>query len=94
MATRPPYRYQRVQTRILRLRWWNLVGCIVLIVFNSVLHVWPGVGLNVVLAAINIYYLVTLTRGRHDDRRYAVVPIGVDDGFLARHLGRVATSAA
>lgn len=75
-----------LQTRILRLRVWNLVGCFALIAFNLLVRVWPMVGLNVVLAAINIYYLVRLGRTRHDERAYAVVQVGVDDDFLAHTL--------
>jgi hypothetical protein len=83
-----------VQTRLIRLRVWNLVGSVALIVFNSIAHVWPMVGLNVVLAGINVYYLVTLTRSRHDDRRYVVVPVGLDDAFLAHTLRVHATDIA
>ena len=46
-----------LQTRVLRLRWINLVGCLVLIGYNAVVGVWPMVGLNVVLALINVVYL-------------------------------------
>lgn len=75
-----------LQTRILRLRALNLVGCLVLIFYNGALGVWPMVGLNVVLAGINIYFLVKLTRTRHDDTTYAVVQVGTDDDFLAHML--------
>jgi hypothetical protein len=83
-----------LQTRILRLRWWNLIGSVALIAFNTIARVWPMVGLNLVLAGINIYYLVTLTRSRHDEGRYAVVPVGVDDEFLAHFLRRHAADIA
>src|SRR5690242_10602176 len=55
-----------LQVRILRLRALNLAGCLVLIGYNGVLHVWPMVGLNVVLAAINVWYLARLQTTRHD----------------------------
>jgi hypothetical protein len=83
-----------LQTRILRLRWWNLIGSVALIAFNTIARVWPMVGLNLVLAGINIYYLVTLTRSRHDEGRYAVVPVGVDDEFLAHFLRQHAADIA
>jgi hypothetical protein len=75
-----------LQSRILRLRALNLVGSLVLVFFNGVLHVWPMVGLNVVLAGINVYYLVKLTRTRHDETTFAVVQVGTDDDYLAHTL--------
>jgi hypothetical protein len=75
-----------LQTRILRLRALNLIGCVVLVFYNFALGVWPMVGLNVVLAFINIYFLVKLTRTRHDETTYAVVQVGTDDGYLSHML--------
>jgi hypothetical protein len=75
-----------LQTRILRLRLWNLVGSIVLVAYNGAIHVWPMVGLNVVLVAINVWNLRTLVGTRHDERRYEVVPVGAGDAFLAHTL--------
>lgn len=72
-----------LQSRLLRLRALNLVGCLVLIGYNTVLHVWPMVGLNVVLAVINVWYLVQLVATRHDERTYQVVGVGTGDDFLA-----------
>lgn len=66
----------------MRLRALNLVGCFVLVGYNAAILVWPMVGLNVVLAGINVWYLVGLLRTRHDDRRYQVVRVGTDDDFL------------
>jgi hypothetical protein len=75
-----------LQTRILRLRVLNLLGCLVLIFFNGALAVWPMVGLNVVLAGINIYFIVKMLRTRHDESTYAVVQVGTDDDYLAHML--------
>ena len=36
-----------LQTQLFRLRVINLVGCLVLIAYNGLAHVWPMVGLNV-----------------------------------------------
>ena len=77
-----------LQTRILRLRALNLVGCLVLVGFNGALQVWPMVGLNLVLAAINGSYLARMLAARHDQRAYQVIEVGLDDAFLA-HLLRV-----
>ncbi|NUO58821.1 MAG: hypothetical protein HOV78_19340 [Hamadaea sp.] len=75
-----------LQTRILRLRAINLVGCFVLIGFNWALGVWPMVGLNTALAVINIYFLVKLLRTRHSDEVYSVVQVANDDVYLAHVL--------
>jgi len=84
-----------LQTQLRRLRIINLVGCVVLIVYNAINHVWPMVGLNVVLAVINIYFLRKLLSTRHSDASYAVVEVDADDAYLrylmARHAPDLAT---
>lgn len=75
-----------LQTRLLRLRALNLVGCLVLIGFNAAVGVWPMVGLNVVLAVINIWYLSRMLVTRHDEKAYQVVAVRPDDEFLAHTL--------
>ena len=83
-----------VQTRILRLRAVNLIGCLVLIGYNAAVQVWPMVGLNVVLSVINIWYLRRLLATRHDERTYQVVEVGAADAFLAHTLRVHATDIA
>ena len=75
-----------LQTQIVRLRALNLAGCLVLIGYNSALRVWPMVGLNVVLAVINVVHLYRLLSTRHDVRAYEVVRVRTDDEFLAHTL--------
>jgi hypothetical protein len=77
-----------LQDRILRLRAINLVGCAVLIGYNAVLRVWPMVGLNVVLMAVNVWFLAKLQATRHDERTYQVVEVDAEDGLLS-HVLRV-----
>jgi hypothetical protein len=72
-----------LQARILRLRLYNLLGCLVLIGYNAALQVWPMVGLNAALTVINVYYLRKLLATRHDERAYEVVEVGTGDEFLA-----------
>ena len=74
-----------LQARILRLRVLNLIGSLILLVFNALIEVWPMVALNAVLAAINIFYLLRLLRTRHDEKTYTVVEVGAEDNFL-RHV--------
>jgi hypothetical protein len=77
-----------LQNRLLRLRALNLVGCVVLIGFNAALGVWPMVGLNAVLAVINVWYLVRMLTTRHDEKAYRVVPVQADDEILRHVLDR------
>lgn len=75
-----------LQTRVVRLRLINLVGCLVLIGYNWVVGVWPMVGLNVVLAVINVVYLWRMLSTRHDERSYSVIEVDPDDRYLAHVL--------
>jgi hypothetical protein len=75
-----------LQSRILRLRWLNLAGSLVLTGFNAVLGVWPMVGLNAALAVINVVQLRRLLSSRHDDAAYRVVEVRPDDALLAHLL--------
>ena len=71
-----------LQSRQLRLRALNLAACLVLIVFNAALGVWPQAAMNAVLAGINVYFLYRLVSTRHDQRTYQVVQVRTDDDFL------------
>jgi hypothetical protein len=77
--------FSLVQTRILRLRALNLIGSLVLLGFNIAIGVWPMVGLNAVLALINVIQLRRLIADRHDDRAYTVLEVGTSDVYL-RHV--------
>lgn len=71
-----------LQSRILRLRWLNLAGSLVLTAFNAVLGVWPMVGLNAALVVINVVQLRRLLTTRHDPAAYRVVEVRPDDAVL------------
>jgi hypothetical protein len=75
-----------LQTRILRLRVLNLIGCVILIGFNLAIQVWPMVGMNAVLAVINVVHLWRLLRHRHDDAQYAVLEVHQGDVYLGHVL--------
>ena len=83
-----------MQTRILRLRIFNLIGCFIHIGYNFAFEVWPMVGLNVVLAVINLIQLRKLLRERHSDASYDVVPTAPDAPYLERLLDRHAEDIA
>lgn len=80
--------YSLLQARVLRFRTINTIGCLVLIFFNAMLSVWPMVGMNVVLAAINIWFIVRLLGERHDDAVFDVLEVQPDDQYL-RHVLRL-----
>lgn len=75
-----------LQTRILWLRVVNSMGCVIHIIYNSIVGVWPMVGMNTVLLAINLYYLNRLLRQRHSARSYCVSPIGLNEPLLKHVL--------
>lgn len=78
--------FSLLQARILRLRVLNTVACVLLTVFNAIIGVWPMVAMNVVLAAINLWFIVTLVRHRHDAKAYAVLEVGEDDAYFQHFL--------
>lgn len=75
-----------LQTRILRLRALNLIGCVILIGFNLAIEVWPMVGMNAVLAVINVVNLWRLLRHRHDEAEYEVLEVNRTDAYLGYML--------
>ena len=80
--------FSLLQARVLRFRTLNTVGCLVLIVFNAMLGVWPMVAMNVVLASINVWFIVKLLGERHDDGVFEVLGVGLRDDYL-RHVLRI-----
>jgi len=80
--------YSLMQARVLRFRVLNTIGCVVLIVFNALLGVWPMVGMNVVLAGINLWFIRRLVAERHDETAYEVLEVGLGDAYL-QHVLRV-----
>jgi len=80
--------FSLLQARVLRFRVLNLIACLVLVVFNAFLEVWPMVAMNVVLAAINSWFIVRLLREHDDEAVFEVLEMGSDDAYL-RHVLRV-----
>jgi hypothetical protein len=78
--------YSLMQARVLRFRVLNTIGCVVLIVFNALLGVWPMVGMNVVLAGINLWFIRKLVTERHDETAYEVLEVGLGDAYLQHFL--------
>jgi hypothetical protein len=77
--------FSLLQARVLRFRVLNTVACVVLVFFNAMIGVWPMVAMNIVLAAINLWFIVRLLRERHDEAAFEVLRFGVGDDYL-RHV--------
>jgi hypothetical protein len=80
--------YSLLQARVLRFRILNFIACLVLVVFNGLLQIWPMVGMNVALCAINLWFIRKLLTERHDDHAFTVLEVGPNDEYL-RHVLRV-----
>ena len=79
--------------RILRLRILSTVACLILVVFNAVIEVWPMVAMNIVLAAINVFFITRMLRERGDEQAYAVLPVRRDDTYLHHFLAFTARTS-
>lgn len=86
--------FSLLQSRVLRFRALNLAACVILIGFNAALSVWPMAAVNVVLAAINVFFLVRLTRERHDEAAFAAIGVGTTDHYLQHVLDTHAADIA
>lgn len=78
--------FSLLQTRVLRFRILNLTACVILIVFNALIAVWPMMGMNLVLAAINLWFIVRLMSDRHDERAFEVLEVAPSDAYLGHVL--------
>ena len=73
---------------VLRFRLLNLVACVILVIFNGLLGIWPMVAMNVALAGINVWFIRKLASERHSDVAFEVLEVGPFDEYL-RHTLRV-----
>ncbi len=80
--------FSLAQARVLRFRVLNLLACVVLVVFNWLLGIWPMVAMNLVLCGINLWFIRKLVTSRHDADVYEVLEVGPNDEYL-RHVLRV-----
>ena len=78
--------FSLLQARILRLRVLNTVACLILIVFNAVIGVWPMVAMNVALAGINLFFIARMLRDRRDDGAFRVIEVEEDDAYFQNFL--------
>lgn len=87
--------FSLLQAGMMRLRVLNTIACVILTVFNAVLGVWPMVAMNIVLALINIVFIVKMVRESDETGAYAVLAVPDDDvylqHFLAEHAKDITT---
>jgi hypothetical protein len=80
--------FSLAQARVLRFRLLNLAACLILVIFNWMLGIWPMVAMNIVLSLINLWFIRKLTSDRHDPDVFEVLEVGPNDEYL-RHVLRV-----
>jgi len=78
--------FSLLQARVLRFRVLNLAACVILVAFNAAVAVWPMVAMNVVLAAINVWFIQRLLSQRRDESAYAVLEVDEGDRYLQHFL--------
>ena len=78
--------FSLLQARILRLRVLNTVACLILVVFNALIAVWPMVAMNIVLAAINLWFIAKMLREKNDENAFAVIEVEEDEAYLQHFL--------
>jgi hypothetical protein len=76
-----------LQTRVLRFRVLNLVASLILVLFNALLAVWPMVGMNVAVCAINIVFIIRLLRDWRSETAYEVLEVSAHNAYLRHFLG-------
>ena len=78
--------FSLLQARVLRFRVLNLIACVILIGFNTILQIWPMAAMNVVLAGINVWFIRRLLAERSDENAYEVLEVAADDTYLRYFL--------
>ena len=78
--------FSLLQARILRLRILNTIACVILTVFNGIIGVWPMVAMNIVLAAINPFFIARMLREKNDENAFAVIEVEEDEAYLQHFL--------
>lgn len=56
--------FSLLQSNMVWLRVFNLIGCVLAVIYNTPLAVWPSVGLNAAISIINAAHLIKLRRDR------------------------------
>lgn len=83
-----------VVSRVLRFRWMNFAGAFIATIYNGVIQLWPFFAMNLAITIIDAYWIWKLTRERHDEAVYRVIPVSADDPFLQHVLSIHASTIA
>ncbi|HRY11722.1 MAG: hypothetical protein H6526_06090 [Actinobacteria bacterium] len=76
------------QARVWRFRIMNFVGAVIATVYNFLLEIWPFGAMNLIIAIIDAYWLVRLSRERRpESTAYDLLEVHHDDAFLRHFLG-------
>ena len=71
-------------TSVRRLRWINLVGSVVFVIYGALLKLYPIMIVNGFIVGVNIYYLISIGLTRE---RFHLIPISWDTSiFLPRFI--------
>ncbi|WP_062381037.1 hypothetical protein [Demequina pelophila] len=73
------------QARVWRFRWMNLAGSLIATAYNAIFGIWPYFAMNLAIVFINIYWLIRLSRERHDAAVFGVLELDPADPYL-QHL--------
>ncbi len=66
-----------------RFRWLNFAGSLLATVYNAIFGIWPFFAMNLAISLIDAYWLVTIERDARRGRSYSLIPIGLDQPYLA-----------
>lgn len=81
-------------SRVLRFRWMNFAGSVIATIYNAAIQLWPFFAMNLAIAVIDAVWIRRLTRERHDDAVYKVIPVAPQDAFLHHVLATHAADIA
>jgi len=83
-----------MQARVLRFRWMNFIGAFIATIYNAAIGIWPFFAMNLAITIIDAFWIWKLSRERHDDAVYKVIPVAADDAFLQHVLATHADAIA
>lgn len=72
-----------MMTSVLRLRVLNLIGSVLFSIYAALIQAWPVVGLNLFIAATNVYFIAKLLRQQHT---FSLLEVDADSAYLQRFL--------
>lgn len=75
-----------LQTRVLRFRILNLAASVSLVLFNALVEVWPMVGMNTATSAINLWFIASMVRHRHDDKTFHLLQVSPQEAYVQHFL--------